>query len=208
MSAQDFLPDFSHVALGEAEGPTLRAGEPGLTCTYVVGVAGFEPTASSSRSRKGNACYLLTCLYLLVKPLVLVSLRELRGVLITRSTPHSPPKIARSHLLVRASRRAGTARPGQSGCLRCAAGSPRTEAGIPERPGPGRAALAAGGNGYSVGGLRANLRRWHGTGFGRIDPAHPHPSCRCTRSETPTTPDRPGSATAQFGRASPHGRGR
>ena len=65
----------------------------------------------------------------------------------------------------RASRRAGFALPGRarlvqverpagrttwtrrawSGCLRWATGSPRTEAGIPERPGPGLEALAAGG---------------------------------------------------------------
>ena len=35
--------------------------------------------------------------------------------------------------------------------LRCAAGSPRAEAGIPERPGPGRDALAAGGHPRVVG---------------------------------------------------------
>jgi hypothetical protein len=85
-----------------------------------------------------------------------------------------PQVVPRVHVLMiaavrwigRASRRAGFALPGRarlvqverpagrttwtrrawSGCLRCAAGSPRAEAGIPERPGPGRDALAAGGH--------------------------------------------------------------
>jgi hypothetical protein len=87
--------------------------------------------------------------------------------IITRSSPSSLPtwpRLARL-LRVRASRRASPARPGRaclvqverptgrttwtrqarSGCLRCVMGSPGRGVGIPEQPGPGRVALAAGG---------------------------------------------------------------
>jgi hypothetical protein len=130
------------------------------------GRGGSETTSSLSRTRKGKGRDLLVWLYVLVMTSVLVGLRGLRRVLDTRSTPHLPPKIACNDLWVRASRRAGSARPGRvhlvqverltsrttwtrrtwSGCLRCAAGSPRGAAGIPERPGPRREALAAGGH--------------------------------------------------------------
>src|SRR4051812_41100033 len=104
-------------------------------------VAGFEPTASSSRSRTGNGRHLPDWLYALVKALVLVGLRRLLGLTIARSPPHSPPELIKigSLLPVPASRRASFARPGRarlvqverpagrttwtrrarSGCLRC-----------------------------------------------------------------------------------------
>jgi hypothetical protein len=173
-----------------------------------------ETTSSLSRTRKGKGRYLLICLCLLVRPLVLVGLRELWSVLNTRSTPHPPPKIARSHSSVRASRRAGTARPGHarlvqverptgrttwtrrawSGCLRCAAGSPRAEVGIPERPGPGREALAAGG-GVRVGGPEAL------PAGGRIVRRPARPAKR-GRSRSPPPPWRP----QVIGRTSSHPR--
>ena len=54
MTPQDFLPTFSQATPGEAAGPIIRTGRPGLTCTFSVGVAGFEPTASSSRTKRAT----------------------------------------------------------------------------------------------------------------------------------------------------------
>jgi hypothetical protein len=83
----------------------LRGGSTGPGLVFrVVGVAGFEPTASSSQTRKG----------------------------IGRAGIARPGR-ARLVQVERPTGTTWTRRAG-SGCLRCAAGSPRAEAGIPERP--------------------------------------------------------------------------
>jgi hypothetical protein len=138
----------------------------------LVGVAGFEPTTSSSRTRSTSAWHVDVWLFQLLKVLVLVGLTRFgKGADFENVSPLSPSAWTVDIWLapMRASRRAGFARSGRarrvqverpagrttwtrrarSGCLRCAAGSPG--AGIPKRPGPGRVALAAGGYSRVVG---------------------------------------------------------
>jgi hypothetical protein len=56
-SDRKISPDFSQTALGEAGGPVLRVGRPGLACSFAVWVAGFEPTAPSSRTARHSASW-------------------------------------------------------------------------------------------------------------------------------------------------------
>jgi hypothetical protein len=73
-----------------------RSGNQPLTCHYVVGVAGFEPTASSSRTRKGLPADLPASVKLLVRPLASVGLRVSEGFFSTRSSPMISPHALQS----------------------------------------------------------------------------------------------------------------
>src|SRR6266542_3171517 len=63
------------------------------TASDLVGVAGFEPTASSSRTRTGLASHMGGWLYALVMALVAVGLSWYQRWLFTRSSPHFLPKL-------------------------------------------------------------------------------------------------------------------
>jgi hypothetical protein len=51
---QDRLPEFSQSGFETRSGPTLHRGEPALTWCYLVGVTGFEPATSSSRTKRAT----------------------------------------------------------------------------------------------------------------------------------------------------------
>jgi hypothetical protein len=50
VTRQDLLPDFSQTAPGTDQGRPSRRRKPALPAGTSVGVAGFEPTTSSSRT--------------------------------------------------------------------------------------------------------------------------------------------------------------
>jgi hypothetical protein len=140
-----------------------RETSPDLHLT-LVGVTGFEPTTSSSRSRPGSMILMHVWLCVLLRAWGGVGTRRSLEARIPRSSPHTAPAKDPGHRLpVEASRRASFARPGRaclvqverltsrttwtrqarSGCLRCAMGCRGT--GIPERRGSWGGAPAAGG---------------------------------------------------------------
>ena len=139
----------------------------------LVGVAGFEPTTSSSRTRSSSVWDVGAWLFALVRVLVLVGLARREKRPTGRSSPRSLPirRWGRWLLLVPASRRAGSVLPGRarpvqverpagrttwtgrarSGCLRCATGGAESAGHPGAARVQGRVALAAGGRVRVVG---------------------------------------------------------
>ena len=154
-------PETSSIRAGMQQGPF-----PSLeTALDLVGVAGFEPTASSSRIRIVALCVLGGGLYALLMALLAIGLRRPSSAIDTRSTPQPLPNfasgsvhglcghpVAQASLSLAAPAGARWSTPRLTDLAPAGAvwqppvrdvssGHPAS----PSRPGPGRVALAAGG---------------------------------------------------------------